>query len=421
MNSILKRLFGHAAFVVGTLASPLAAQAAPSPCGTTLYTCSDAVSSYIPVAGTGSIATGDDYYFNQTPPFPVKFAGNTFNNVILSTNGAIYMGSIDDGWMFNYVGGVYPFATDLVVDGNSSTLRAEVRGDAPNRQWVVEWGNAWFWWMGPNGPRVSTQAIFHENGDLTYQYSGIDPNSSYENGAYASTVGLFHGSEYFYYNHVGGRISDQVAIRWTGVQPDATAPQISITTPASGAGYKLGQAVAANYGCTDVGGSGLATCVGPVVNGAAIDTSTVGAKSFKVDASDNAGNSSSLTSLYAVTYNFTGFFSPVDRSTGRDKIMNSTKAGQSVPVKFSLAGNQGMNIFAEGYPKSKNVACSETTSEDPLEEVAAPGSSGLAYDATADRYSLVWKTEKAWAGTCRILTVKLKDNSEHSAYFRFTK
>ena len=53
-----------------------------------------------------------------------------------------------------------------------------------------------------------------------------------------------------------------------------------------------------------------------------------------------------------------------------------------------------------------------------LEEVATPGSSGLSYDAATDTYSYVWKTNKSWAGTCRMLTVKLADGSIHVAYFK---
>jgi hypothetical protein len=65
--------------------------------------------------------------------------------------------------------------------------------------------------------------------------------------------------------------------------------------------YLLGQVVNADYACQDEdGGSGLASCAGPVANGTPIDTGSVGAKSFTVDASDNAGNTASLTHNYSV-------------------------------------------------------------------------------------------------------------------------
>jgi hypothetical protein len=47
------------------------------------------------------------------------------------------------------------------------------------------------------------------------------------------------------------------------------------------------------------------------------------------------------------------------------------------------------------------------------------GGSSLSYDAVSDRYNYVWKTNKAWKGTCRILLVKLNDGTDHFAKFRF--
>jgi hypothetical protein len=47
------------------------------------------------------------------------------------------------------------------------------------------------------------------------------------------------------------------------------------------------------------------------------------------------------------------------------------------------------------------------------------GNSGLRYDAESDTYTLVWKTNKAWAGTCRTLTVALNDGTVHTALFMF--
>ncbi len=82
---------------------------------------------------------------------------------------------------------------------------------------------------------------------------------------------------------------------------DETDPTVTITTPPDGATYAQGETVLADYACTDEGGgSGLASCMGPVANGEAIDTSTVGAMEFTVDAADGAGNTASLTHDYTV-------------------------------------------------------------------------------------------------------------------------
>src|SRR6266852_3692418 len=61
---------------------------------------------------------------------------------------------------------------------------------------------------------------------------------------------------------------------------DKKPPQITITAPAA-TNYVLNQGVASNYSCTD-GGSGLATCAGPVAAGSNFATAAVGAKTFTV-------------------------------------------------------------------------------------------------------------------------------------------
>jgi len=197
-------------------------------------------------------------------------------------------------------------------------------------------------------------------------------------------------------------------------QPDVTPPTITITAPPDGAVYTLGQVVLADYACADeAGGSGLASCVGDVPDGNAIDTASVGPKTFTVNAADNAGNPASATHNYSVVYNFSGFFPPVDNLP----TLNAVKAGSAVPVKFSLSGSQGLDIFATAHPKSQMIACSSTAPVDGIEETVTAGSSSLSYDATLDQYIYVWKTLKSWTGTCRQLVVKLNDGTYHRANF----
>jgi dipeptidyl aminopeptidase/acylaminoacyl peptidase len=113
-------------------------------------------------------------------------------------------------------------------------------------------------------------------------------------------------------------------------------------------------------------------------------------------------------------YNFAGFFQPVDNLP----TLNIVSAGRAIPVKFSLDGFQGFNIFAPGYPSSIEVSCG-TTAGDAIEQIVTAGSSSLSYDAGTDQYTYVWKTEKAWTGTCRTLVIKLDEGTYHQANFRF--
>jgi sugar lactone lactonase YvrE len=113
-------------------------------------------------------------------------------------------------------------------------------------------------------------------------------------------------------------------------------------------------------------------------------------------------------------FNFTGFFAPVNNPP----VFNQVNAGRAIPVKFSLNGDQGLDIFASGYPKSQAIPCDLSAPVDPIETTVNAGSSSLSYDASIDTYAFAWKTEKAWTG-CRRLIVKLKDDTEHLAYFNF--
>lgn len=114
-------------------------------------------------------------------------------------------------------------------------------------------------------------------------------------------------------------------------------------------------------------------------------------------------------------YNFTGFFQPVDNLP----TLNAVNAGRAIPVKFSLDGDQGLNIFEADYPKTQQIACDSTATVDGIEQTVTAGSSSLSYDASTDTYTYVWKTQKAWAGTCRQLVVKLNDGTVHRANFKF--
>jgi hypothetical protein len=84
-----------------------------------------------------------------------------------------------------------------------------------------------------------------------------------------------------------------------GIRVDKKAPAIAVTSPAASAAYPLGAAVMAGYSCAD-GGSGVATCAGPVASGAAIDTQSAGTKTFTVHATDGAGNASATSVTYQV-------------------------------------------------------------------------------------------------------------------------
>jgi hypothetical protein len=114
-------------------------------------------------------------------------------------------------------------------------------------------------------------------------------------------------------------------------------------------------------------------------------------------------------------FTFRGFFSPVDNNP----VVNNLKAGAAVPVKFSLGGNQGRDIFQDGFPASQTVGCDNYAMLASVEETVSAGQSGLTYDAYIDQYTYVWKTQKSWENTCRQFVLRLADGSFHVANFKF--
>jgi hypothetical protein len=100
-------------------------------------------------------------------------------------------------------------------------------------------------------------------------------------------------------------------------------------------------------------------------------------------------------------------------------VLNVVTAGKAIPVKFSLSGNKGLNIFAAGSPSSVTISCDGTAPQDDIEETVNAGGSSLSYTALTDQYNYVWKTENSWKNTCRQLIVRLNDGTEHRANFKF--
>ena len=94
--------------------------------------------------------------------------------------------------------------------------------------------------------------------------------------------------------------------------------------------------------------------------------------------------------------------------------LNSAKAGKTVDLTFSLGGDQGLDIFADGYPATRAINCeSGEPEEDPT-----PALGTLSYDASRDVYTYAWLTSSAWAG-CRELALQLQGGASQSVNFRF--
>ena len=202
-----------------------------------------------------------------------------------------------------------------------------------------------------------------------------------------------------------------------GISIDKTAPNVQVTGVSNGATYTLGSVPTAGCSTTD-SLSDVKTNASLSVTGG-----PVGSVTAKCDgASDKAGNTGSASVTYNVNYNWSGFRQPVDNLP----TLNTVKAGQSIPMKFSLSGNQGLNILQPSTttapnPKVTAITCpGGSTPMDAIEQTTT-ANNGLTYDATADQYNYVWKTQSTYTGKCYRFDMQLIDGTTHSALFKFSK
>jgi hypothetical protein len=139
-------------------------------------------------------------------------------------------------------------------------------------------------------------------------------------------------------------------------------------------------------------------------------------------AGDDNHTGSSDSKNFNITFNFTGFSSPVDNNN----VLNTAKAGQAIPLKWRLtnaSGNPVTNLLSTDVKVTvANYSCGLSTTTDLLEEYAA-GSSGL-QNLGNGYYQFNWKTPTNYANSCKTMTLDLGEGTlttPHTALFKFTK
>ena len=118
-----------------------------------------------------------------------------------------------------------------------------------------------------------------------------------------------------------------------------------------------------------------------------------------------------------MTYNFAGFTSPVNNLP----TLNTTRAGQSIPLKWRLTDANGAPItdLSSVQVSVVSLSCSFETTPDAVEEYTS-GSSGL-QNLGDGYYQFNWNTSKSYAGSCKTLQLDLGEGSYRTANFQFTK
>jgi hypothetical protein len=167
--------------------------------------------------------------------------------------------------------------------------------------------------------------------DVTVSFTVSDGLSGINEATIPEDVVLGEGASQSVTRSVSDLAGNTASDTVNGINIDKTAPTITINSP-SNTLYIIGQSVVADWSAVD-SLSGISSASGTVASGMIIDTNTVGPKSFTVTASDNAGNTATLTINYEVGYAFGGFLTPVPDS--------QYNIGRTVPVKFELTDSQG--------------------------------------------------------------------------------
>jgi hypothetical protein len=192
----------------------------------------------------------------------------------------------------------------------------------------------------------------------------------------------------------------------TANEVDRKPPSIVITAPAGT--YLLGQLVAASYSCVD-GGSGVASCSGPVANGANVNTATVGANSFTVNAVDQVGNSSMSVGSYSVVFNVCPLY-----ATNTAK-----KSGSAYPIKLQLCDAAGTNLSSASIVvHAVSVTQVSTSTAATLDDTGSANPDfDFRYDPTLGGYIFNLSTNGYSTGTYSLNFTVGSDPTVYSALF----
>lgn len=116
-----------------------------------------------------------------------------------------------------------------------------------------------------------------------------------------------------------------------------------------------------------------------------------------------------------VAYDFGGLLPPY-ATTGR---RFAATAGSALPIRFTLGGAVGTDVFAAGFPATQPVSCETGAPLGPRTAIDLAGNSSVSVNRGNGAYTLVWKSEAEWAGSCRALVLRLKDETQRTIVFRF--
>jgi hypothetical protein len=170
---------------------------------------------------------------------------------------------------------------------------------------------------------------------------------------------------------VGATVSCTVTVSDASALGTASAPEGSVTLASS----KPGSFSPAS--CTLAGSGAASSCT------VQYTATEPGVQALTASfAGDTKHNGSSGAFSLQSTYTFLGFFQPVENMP----VLNTGKAGRTIPVKWQLKNAAGgyvtnLSTVVNAPLQYRQINCDNNAPEDPL-PADTSGSSGLRYDAT---------------------------------------
>ncbi|MGN6754163.1 MAG: PxKF domain-containing protein, partial [Intrasporangium sp.] len=130
---------------------------------------------------------------------------------------------------------------------------------------------------------------------------------------------------------------------------------------------------------------------------------------------DNHTSSSASASFTIKGFTLNGFYQPVDMG-----MLNTVKAGSTVPLKFAVLSNgvKRTDVAVVAGFSTKGLACSSLSDlgEAPV-DVISTGGTALRYDASAGQFIQNWQTPKT-PGSCYRVTMTTIDGGSITADFK---
>lgn len=357
----------------------------------------DHPASYSPTNGVQYGPSLVDYFGNPLPQY--TFGNKTWN---FNTDGLAHVGMLPDfiadlqaqglgsrlGPLFNSVE-AYVKMWEKVDDVTAPTVRCGTVGEDWHADDVSVPCNAFdLGW----GLRNASDANF----SLTTAVANGTESDNASTGTHAAVC------------DAGSNCSSTVAAI-AGINVDKKDPTVTITMPGAGTPtFTLSQVVPSNYSCAD-GGSGIATCAGPVPSGTAIDTS-IGSHTFTVQAVDKVGHTVNVSRPYNVAFAICVLYDQTKVRT----------AGSTVPVKLQLCDAAGANVSSASLVVQATGVkqVSSTVTGTPDDSGSANPDNAFRFDAASGAYVYNLSTRGLTTGTYALSFTASGDPTTHTVQFQ---